>query len=63
MRVSIMYLDARVGGTIERVSTDQREFVIAADDGTTVTARLNAATARFMVDGLPGGARIRFEAR
>ncbi len=58
--VTIVYLAARMGGTIERVSSDLHELQVVAEDGETVTFRLNRATARFTGAGPHAGARLLF---
>jgi hypothetical protein len=61
MRVTVVYLGTRVAATIDRVSSDLREFDATTDEGATIGFRLNQATARFTSDGDPAGARVAFD--
>ncbi len=60
-RVTILYLDAQVRGTIAHVSDDQRAFDVVTDEHAEIHFRLNPATARFTAEGESTGARIAFD--
>jgi predicted PP-loop superfamily ATPase len=60
--VTIVYLDAQVRGTIERVSDDQHELEVVTEEHEVVRFRLNRATARFMAADPATRARLVFGA-
>ena len=62
-RVTIRFLDARISGSIERVSEDHHHVDVLTDDGEIVTFELNRATARWIAVGAHAGARLLFGAR
>lgn len=60
--VTILFLDARIGGVIEHVSSDRHRIEVLAEDGDVVVFELNRATARFVAVGAHAGARLLFGA-
>lgn len=58
--VTILFLDARIGGVIEHVSADRHRIEVLAEDGELVVFELNRATARFVAVGAQAGARMLF---
>jgi hypothetical protein len=58
--VTIVYLDARIGGVIEHVSGDAHGVEVLTEDGTLARFALNRATARFIGVGADAGARLLF---
>ena len=60
-RITVVYLGTRVQATIDRVSSDRREFDATTDEGAVVRFKLNPATARFTADGTSIGARVSFD--
>ncbi len=59
--VTILFLDARLGGVIERVLEDGRRIEVLAEDGEVLVFELNRATARFVAVGAHAGARLVFD--
>jgi hypothetical protein len=60
-RVSVRYLGATVGGTVEAIEDDARRVTVRADDGEVLSFLLNQAIARFTLGGESWGARLSFE--
>ncbi len=58
--VLIDYLGSTVAGTVSHVDEECRRLEVDADDGETLTFRLNRATATFTAEGSQTGARLRF---
>ena len=59
--MTIVFLDARIGGLIERVSENRHRLDVLAEDGEVVVFELNPATARFIAVGAHAVARLHFD--
>lgn len=59
-RVLVDYLGASVRGTVSAIAADGRQLEVVTEEGSSLTFRLNRATAKFTADGGQTGPRLRF---
>jgi hypothetical protein len=59
--VTVVFLDGRTRGIVERAEADLRGVEVRTEDGELLTFRLSRATGRFTSEGRQSGARLLFE--